>query len=461
MTEPEIDLYKKAFRILWDRERRPDPLPDKAGMENVKDHTSMVYQALLHTHYCVHLNWWFLPWHRAYLFYFERILQEAVAHLNPTKLPTIPYWNWTDDRDIPSMFRGNFPDNPLGNNRRFYRPSRPLKDDLVGEKTIIKFVDEKHSFMDFGSRSAMELTDQGGGSKFENIPHRAVHQVIGGTSIADHSLGDFYDFSTAAFDPIFWSHHANIDRLWNRWLCIPMHNNPPDNLWHEKRFEMFVDTEGKKLDKTVAEILEATQDVVYLPHGEEPPQCVPAVSRPFISARRDIVQAATVKAAHRQPLIINKGIQISVSLDAAQRKQLATIAAAASDQDDSEVMLFIRGIRLNERQPDLYVRAFLNKLATAATPTDDESYIDYFFIYLAGHRQGHPTRHGQAQIEEFNHALNLTPALRRLQRLRKLNSAKSLEVTLVLLPADDSASAPKPTASLKLPFREAILQISR
>ncbi len=96
-----------------------------------------------------------------------------------------------------------------------------------------------------------------------------------------------------------------------------------------------------------------------------------------------------------------------------------------------------------------------------ACDVSNDSFIQSPAIEMAGHQRRHPTRHGQAQIEEFNHALNLTPALRRLQRLRKLNSAKPLEVTLVLLPADDSASAPKTTASLKLPFREAILQISR
>src|SRR5262249_7810486 len=147
--------------------------------------------------------------------------------------------------------------------------------------------------------------------------------------------------------------------------------------------------------------------------------------------------------------------------DAAQRKQLATIAAAATDQDEGEVMLVLRGIRCYEKFPNLYVRAFLNKRATAATPISDESYIGYFIFSPASHQMRHPTGLGQAHIEEFSQSLNLTPTLGRLQRLRKLNRAKPLEVTLVLLPTADSASAPKPTANLKLSIREAILEISR
>ena len=468
MTQTEIEVYKEAFRLLWERERwsdSPDDLRDKLEMEKL-DRTSMFYQALLHKNYCVHRNWWFLPWHRAYLFYFERLLQEAVRDLNPPKSPTIPYWNWTDDRDIPPMFRGKFPDNPLGNNRRFY--SRPLEDRDVGEGKIITSVDNKHSFTDFGSWPATKLYEETGDSEFENTIHTAVHFCIGGKR--DGRLGDLRRFETAAFDPIFWSHHANIDRLWNRWLCNrerehknPDITHPQDKPWHEMRFDMFVDKQRKKLNKTVAEIMDCPEirSVVYLPHGEEPPQCVPPIPLSHRSSHRNIVYVATAKADHHQPLIINKGTQISVSLDALQRRQLATIAATETDQDDSKVVLLIRGIRLNEKLPDLYVRAFLNKRANAATPSSDESHIGHFFLYLTGHRRQHPIEPGQTHIEEFNHALHLTPALRRLQRLGKLNSAKPLEVTLVLLPTDDSASDPKPPANLKLPFREAILQISR
>ena len=31
-----------------------------------------------HQDYCPHSNWWFLPWHRAYLFYFERVCQDIL-----------------------------------------------------------------------------------------------------------------------------------------------------------------------------------------------------------------------------------------------------------------------------------------------------------------------------------------------------------------------------------------------
>ena len=38
-------------------------------------------------------------------------------------------------------------------------------------------------------------------------------------------------------DPIFWLHHANIDRLWSRWLRTKTHINPPVPQWLNELFE--------------------------------------------------------------------------------------------------------------------------------------------------------------------------------------------------------------------------------
>ena len=37
-------------------------------------------QALIHNNHCTHGNWWFLPWHRAYLFYFEAICRKLTGN---------------------------------------------------------------------------------------------------------------------------------------------------------------------------------------------------------------------------------------------------------------------------------------------------------------------------------------------------------------------------------------------
>ena len=53
-------------------------------------------------------------------------------------------------------------------------------------------------------------------TRLENI-HNGVHDWVGGT---------MSDLLTAPADPIFWMHHANIDRLWAVWQTAHPGINP-------------------------------------------------------------------------------------------------------------------------------------------------------------------------------------------------------------------------------------------
>lgn len=54
-------------------------------------------QAIIHTLDCPHGNWWFLPWHRAYLGWFEQICRE----LSGDPQFALPYWDWTAEQKVP------------------------------------------------------------------------------------------------------------------------------------------------------------------------------------------------------------------------------------------------------------------------------------------------------------------------------------------------------------------------
>lgn len=58
--------------------------------------------ALIHFIDCPHGNWWFLPWHRGYIGWLERIIRD----LTGTPTFALPYWDWTADGEqrIPSRF---------------------------------------------------------------------------------------------------------------------------------------------------------------------------------------------------------------------------------------------------------------------------------------------------------------------------------------------------------------------
>jgi tyrosinase len=53
--------------------------------------------AIIHTLDCPHGNWWFLPWHRGYLGWFEQICRE----LSGDPRFTLPYWDWTAEPRVP------------------------------------------------------------------------------------------------------------------------------------------------------------------------------------------------------------------------------------------------------------------------------------------------------------------------------------------------------------------------
>ena len=60
----------------------------------------------------------------------------------------------------------------------------------------------------------------------EAQPHDVVHGAIGGRG------GLMSDPRLAALDPIFWLHHANIDRLWEVWRRrSPRNRNPEEPAW--------------------------------------------------------------------------------------------------------------------------------------------------------------------------------------------------------------------------------------
>ena len=120
----EEELYREAFKRLQDR--------------GGADKRSYDYQARIHTNQCPHGNWWFLPWHRTYLYYFEQLLQDAVRDLSPPKPPTIPYWNWTEQRKIPPPFLGTYPANRLAHSPRNFQG---LGEGSVGKARITKVVD--------------------------------------------------------------------------------------------------------------------------------------------------------------------------------------------------------------------------------------------------------------------------------------------------------------------------------
>ena len=213
---------------------------------------------------CQHGSWFFLPWHRMYLLYFEQIVADAVVSLGGPAEWSLPYWNYSDAtnpnaRRLPPAFREpSLPDgtaNPL-------RVSSRDRGNSGGLVATPDFVDvsclDNSSFAaqpaggDMGFGGPQTLFEHGGGDigELERTPHGAMHVAVGGFMGA---------FETAALDPIFWLHHANIDRLWTVWRQMdPTRVNPANTQWLTGVSFEFNDGRGGIVSHTSSEMVEST-----------------------------------------------------------------------------------------------------------------------------------------------------------------------------------------------------------
>lgn len=180
----------------------------------------------------------FLLWHRAYIYYFERILRAASG--DPSL--SLPYWNYTDptQRGFPRQFAEpetdpvtQAPRNPLFDHRReqaFMFGLYELSEGAAGTVAIFRETDFFGATEDTGLAGGVGDNNARTRGRIERQPHDMLHFAIGGAigtgdvDLGEDTSGIMASVQTAAFDPIFWVHHTNIDRLWTVWECI---STPP------------------------------------------------------------------------------------------------------------------------------------------------------------------------------------------------------------------------------------------
>ncbi len=209
----------------------------------------------------------FLIWHRLYIWHFEQIVRK----LSGKKDFALPFWNYTDKayRVMPAIFRD--PKDSL------YESAR-LKS-LNEGKEIEAFMDKR---LDMTKNNQSKLYADFNKS-IDSAPHGAMHNYIGAGYTSDSTMwnriyqgpnyGLMAQVPSAAFDPIFWLHHSNIDYLWQKWDLSPNGARPNiDSLLTYPWAYVFFDADGKKVEYTIQEALAKafSMDYKYEGLGELP-----------------------------------------------------------------------------------------------------------------------------------------------------------------------------------------------
>lgn len=244
--------------------------------------------------YCTHVSNLFLPWHRPYLALFEQQLYSHVQNVargysasvqNAARNFRIPYWDWAAPncagcKPFPSLitsftiditldgrtrtlspnplFRYTFNDSPQSraNDMVFSpftvwaqterSPTNGLNTDSVSNNAassqaiannqaslrsrIYNLLTNYPNFNSFSNEAA----NPGGNSDSLESVHDQIHSLTGGG-------GDMTYLDYSAFDPVFWLHHANVDRFYALWQNIygdssyvPVAAQTASNYWYQQ-----------------------------------------------------------------------------------------------------------------------------------------------------------------------------------------------------------------------------------
>jgi hypothetical protein len=124
----------------------------------------------------------FLAWHRIYL----KIFEDELIALGGTP---IPYWDWYNDRVIPAEMVDANMESKLGYSRNINSGAIP--------STSITLAQSWKSWIDNPIWDVFQ-------DQLEMIHHDPIHAHIGG------NMGT----ASSPTDPIFWLHHAFVDKIW-------------------------------------------------------------------------------------------------------------------------------------------------------------------------------------------------------------------------------------------------------
>jgi tyrosinase len=154
----------------------------------------------------------FLPWHRAYLAFFDN----AARDQNEDAI--LPWWDWTTDdshtNGLPAAYASG--GEPLESGPIPAINGQPERR-TVRNPSDASFLPTAQQIEDL-----LNLTDFRDFSNQLQDVHDGVHGWVG---------GDMGSIGTSAFDPVFWAHHAMIDRAWYLWqLRHGVNNIPPEYL---------------------------------------------------------------------------------------------------------------------------------------------------------------------------------------------------------------------------------------
>jgi hypothetical protein len=202
----------------------------------------------------------FLIWHRIYISHLEAIVRKISGKADFA----LPYWNYInkDERIMPAKFREE--NNGLYSAARLYSLNKGQRiEDFMDKFLDVEDLMEERVYSEFNET-------------IDGAPHGVMHGYIGGGFEKgktmwnpifqnDKNYGLMNQVESAGFDPIFWMHHSNIDRLWQQWENSPNGSRPELRELEAKPWPYhFFTPNGKEKIYTVEEAYNSAMNPDYV-----------------------------------------------------------------------------------------------------------------------------------------------------------------------------------------------------
>ncbi|XP_023763397.1 polyphenol oxidase, chloroplastic [Lactuca sativa] len=403
-NEDYIGKFNKAIELM-------KALPDD-------DPRSFKQQANVHCAYCdgaydqvgfpdlelqVHNSWLFFPFHRYYMYFFEKICGKLIDDPNFA----IPFWNWDapDGMKIPDIYTNKKSSlyDPLrdvdhqppslidldfnGVDENLSPSEQTSKNLTVMYRQMVSSSKTSTLFMGSPYRAGDDASP--GSGSIENTPHNPVHIWAGEWKHNNgKNMGKLY---SAARDPLFYAHHGNIDRMWSVWKTLGGRRKDfTDKDWLDSSF-LFYD-ENAELNRVKVRDCLDTKNLGYVYQDVEIPwlksKPVPRRTKPKQKPKNKNNKQAVARADEYIPFAkdvfpasLNEVIKVLVPRP--------KISRSKKQKEEEEEILVIEGI---EVKIDEFVKfdVFVNDEDDGMRATADKTEFAGSFVNVP-----HTHKHGK------------------------------------------------------------------
>ncbi|KAH6758237.1 hypothetical protein C2S51_018472 [Perilla frutescens var. frutescens] len=330
----------------------------------------------------IHFSWLFFPFHRYYLYFYERILGKLID--DPTF--ALPFWNWDSPAgmQIPSIYMD--PKSTLYDPLRDQAHLPPAIIDMYFngtdchtphckqiETNLITMYKQmvskaKTPGLFFGRPYHSGDPPTPGAGTIENVPHNTIHNWTGDRKHKGEDMGNFY---SAGRDPIFFAHHSNVDRMWNVWKTLGGKRVDITDADYLNTSFVFYDEKARLVRVKVRDCLDSTKlgytyEAVEIPwlHSRPTPRVSPALRK-----KPNVADAPSPEKVF--PAKLDRVLKVVVNRPEVNRSE--------EEKAEFEEILVIEGIEIDSHvygKFDIYINDEDEGLTTPANTEFAGSFVN-------------------------------------------------------------------------------------